>query len=72
MPAYCGAEDRRWGIMFAVVLAPWLITGLLAALLAAIATVLLVVFFMLVDADFARFVLLVVAALVLLSRCTAS
>lgn len=54
--------------MLAGLVAPFIVSGVLAALLVTAVTVLVVVFFMLVDVAFARWVLFLTGASILLYR----
>jgi hypothetical protein len=54
--------------MLAVVFAPFIISGLLATLIGVLGAALIVVFFMLVDANFARWVLFLTGATIMLVR----
>lgn len=54
--------------MLGVVFAPFIFSGVVAAFLGAIGTVLVIVFFMLVDATFTRWVLVMTGAILLLCR----
>lgn len=54
--------------MLAVLFAPFVVGGVLAALLGTVGIVLIVAFFMLVDATFARWILFLTGGLILLLR----
>jgi hypothetical protein len=54
--------------MLTAIFAPFMVAGVAAIVLSLLAAVFVVIFFMLIDVDFARFVLLSIGVIIMLAR----